>query len=76
MLLFYGIKFSKFKCFIGIVLLKKKYNVFTICSSLRICSTWLLRLEKTAVLSCYINCIQIENEFHSLLYSTSKADIS
>ena len=76
MLLFYGIKFSKLKCFIGIVLLKKKYNVFTICSSLRICSTWLLRLEKTAVLSCYINCIQIENEFHSLLYSTSKADIS
>ena len=49
MLLFHGIKFSKFKCFIVIIakiftnisinIVKKKYSVFQISSSLRIQST-------------------------------------
>ena len=74
MLLFYGMLFCKLQTY-GSILLKRNIT-FSICSSLRIWSTWLLRLEKSVVLNFCINCIRIGNEFHSLLYSTSKADIS
>ena len=50
-------------------------QLFRIFSSLLIWSTWLLRLEKSVVLNFYVNCIRIENDFNSLLYSTRKADI-
>ena len=59
MLLFHGISFSKLKSFIDI-----DDNFFT--------NIWINIVTKKPFLNCqYINCIRIENEFHS----TSKTGI-
>ena len=81
MLLFHVISFYKLKCFIVIVAklftniwinIVKKYNFFQFVQVYKCGVLRFYIVKKLLSLISYINCVRIENEFHSLLYSTSK----